>query len=180
MPLPNSAPATTSALIPTDRKPVSILFVCLGNICRSPLAEAVFSSLVSAHPTLMPLISQISSAGTSADYHSGAPPDPRTTATLKAHGIAGYKHKATKVTKEDFERYDWILAMDEENVRTLERMRKGRGTARVELLGRFGGREAEVVRDPYYDGGAEGFERAYEQCVRFTEGFCREVLGEEL
>ncbi|KAH8703249.1 putative low molecular weight phosphotyrosine protein phosphatase [Talaromyces proteolyticus] len=179
---------------PPNPAPASVLFVCLGNICRSTMAEGVFRSLAAPHRTS--LIGEIDSAGTGA-YHVNDPPDYRTMTTLRAHGIKDYNHAARKVTKDDFRTFDYILAMDQYNLRDLLRLRdsvaagarKG-GTraattpgadaniAEVRLFGDFnsdgtlnkrvgGGQEIE---DPYY-GGIHGFETAYEQAVGYSKGF---------
>lgn len=102
----------------TTAKPVNVLFVCLGNICRSPMADAVFRHVAGSHP----LIGEIDSAGTGA-YHSMEPPDPRTMSTLRRHGITDYDHAARMVTKDDFRTFDYILAMDRHNLRDLQRLR---------------------------------------------------------
>ena len=208
--------STTNPSNPPTTKPLSILFVCLGNICtapfsspfhstnhpfpagRSPLSHALFLHHV-AHlpPSLSRQFSTIDSAGTGA-YHAHSAPDPRTISTLTAHGVTGYTHAARKVRRRDYDDFDYILAMDGENLedlRALERRRgpAGRGRARVELFGKYGGGrgrkgaeddddededEGEEVIDPYY-GGEEGFEIVFEQADRFCRGFLREVLGDE-
>ena len=164
--------------------PVSILFVCLGNICRSPMAEAVFRHLT--HPS-HPLVSTVDSAGTGA-YHTGSAPDPRTMKVLRKNGVTGYTHAARMVTLQDFETFDWILAMDEDNLADLmaERRRaaekaakRGNGEVRlgrVVLFGEWGGRKGEEVADPYY-GGDNGFDVAYEQMLRFGKGFLKGIEG---
>ncbi|PYH84797.1 protein tyrosine phosphatase [Aspergillus uvarum CBS 121591] len=164
---------------------VNVLFVCLGNICRSPMAEGVFRHVAAAHP----LINQIDSAGTGA-YHAGESPDHRTMTTLRAHGITRYVHAARKVTKEDFLTFDYLLAMDKYNLRDLQETReavlasatkKSSGVAKVaevRLFGDFGVGGAlhervgggEVVQDPYY-GGVNGFKEVYEQVTRFSRNF---------
>lgn len=164
----------------TARPPISVLFICLGNICRSPMAEAVFRSLTSVdHPH----VATIDSAGTGA-YHAGDCPDPRTMSTLEENHILNYDHAARKVRNSDFTTFDYILAMDKENLHDLQRLRqrvlgKGgetQGTGKVVLFGDFGGgRQGEEVVDPYY-GARNGFEVAYEQMVRFSKGFIEEVL----
>ncbi|KAJ9261310.1 hypothetical protein DTO212C5_8350 [Paecilomyces variotii] len=99
--------------------PVNVLFVCLGNICRSPMAHAVFEKLAAQHPSL---IGEIDSAGTGA-YHALDPPDPRTMSTLRRHGITDFQHAARMITKDDFRHFDYILAMDKYNLRDLQRVR---------------------------------------------------------
>ncbi|KAJ5780778.1 Protein-tyrosine phosphatase low molecular weight mammalian [Penicillium paradoxum] len=98
----------------SNGRPVSVLFVCLGNICRSPMAEGVFRNLAATHPS----IGEIDSAGTAA-YHSLEPPDSRTMSTLRHHKIANYEHAARKVTREDFLTFDYLLAMDKANLSDL-------------------------------------------------------------
>lgn len=158
---------------------VSILFVCLGNICRSPMAEGVFRSLAASHP----LISRIDSCGTGA-YHAGDNPDPRTMAVLKANGITNYKHKARKVrVPQDFEEFDYVLGMDGMNMQDLKSMAKRKGVdvqseqCKLGLFGDYGGQRGEEVQDPYY-GGGKGFEVAFEQLNRFTKGLL-EVIEKE-
>lgn len=114
----------------------------------------------------------IDSAGTGA-WHAGDPPDRRTVAVCRQHGIP-IDGRARQVRAEDFQRFDIILAMDEENHADLSRHRGARqGRARIALLGDFDPEQAGAVGDPYY-GGAEGFERIYSQIERS----CRALLTE--
>lgn len=142
------------------------------------MAEAVFRSLTSG----ISKISSVDSAGTGA-YHTGDSPDPRTLSTLADNGIVDYDHAARKVQSADFTKFDYILAMDRDNLRDLQRMRqravKTDGDSppgKLMLFGDFGGRKGETVIDPYY-GANGGFDVGYEQMVRFSKGFLREVLG---
>lgn len=123
-----------------------VLMICLGNICRSPMAEAVLQHL---HPDW-----QVDSAGTGG-WHAGERPDPRTLAELRRHGIAT-SHRARQVAEEDFRRFDLLLAMDRLNLRDLHALRPTDATARVELF------DAEEVPDPWYDG-PEAFAAIYTQ-----------------
>lgn len=137
--------------------PMRVLMVCLGNICRSPMAEAVLRHL---RPDWT-----VDSAGTGA-WHAGEPPDRRALAELARHGIAT-SHRARQVTAEDYRRFDRVLAMDRAVLAELERRRPRDATARLELFDR-----AEVP-DPYYDG-PEAFAAVYEQIARR----CRELAAE--
>ncbi|MCJ1359208.1 MAG: hypothetical protein MMC33_009208 [Icmadophila ericetorum] len=157
--------------------PISVLFVCLGNICRSPMAEAVFRSMAKKDAR----IGFVDSAGTGA-YHTGDSPDSRTMSILEDNGITDYEHGARKIQMADFGRFDYILAMDRDNLRDLQRLRvraaaKGgeQSTGKVMLFGDFGGKKGEEVGDPYY-GARDGFEIAYEQMVRFSKGFLKDVV----
>lgn len=161
------------------------------------MSEGVFQSLVqpsnpSPTPT-HPLIRRIDSCGTGA-YHVGDGPDPRTMSTLKSHNIIKYRHRARQFDPStDFDAFNYILAMDDDNLAVLQRLRerfiKGRGgkeegVGKVMLYGEFGGRKrrngkGEVVVDPYY-GEDDGFEVAYEQAVRFGEAFLEELRAGRL
>ncbi|PMD57058.1 low molecular weight phosphotyrosine protein phosphatase [Hyaloscypha bicolor E] len=155
--------------------PISVLFVCLGNICRSTMAEAIFRSMVSKPPYLG-LISVIDSCGTGA-YHTGSSPDSRTMSTLEDKGITDYDHAARKIHTSDFQKFDFIFAMDRDNLRDLQRIhQRAGGKATVKLFGEFSGKKrAEEVDDPYY-GGRDGFEEAYQQLTRFTRNFLKETF----
>ncbi|KAK3173239.1 hypothetical protein OEA41_006568 [Lepraria neglecta] len=182
MPIQSNVQAASGTATTTSAPPISVLFVCLGNICRSPMAEAVFNSLTSSDPRL----STIDSAGTGA-YHEGDGPDPRTMSTLEDNGIVDYDHAARKVQASDFSTFGYILAMDKDNLNDLQRIKsrvtkKGNGTTgkemgKVMLFGDFGGKKGEQVGDPYY-GARNGFEIAYEQMVRFSKGFIAQVLDQ--
>jgi protein-tyrosine phosphatase len=147
---------------------MKILFVCLGNICRSPTAHGVMQKLVD-DAGLASRIS-IDSAGTG-NWHVGELPDPR---SREAAMLRGYDltHRARQVAPEDFERFDLILAMDRSNLRHLKAMPQGR--ARVDLLRSFepGAPAGAEVPDPY-SGGGEDFERVLDICERACAG----VLG---
>lgn len=135
--------------------PRNVLFVCMGNICRSPTAEGYFRH----HLARSELAGQVEtdSAGTHG-YHVGRPPDSRAMATVAQRGIDISDLRARRVVPADFERFDLILAMDEDNFRNLEAMDPG-GGATVGLMLEFSSRfeEFREVPDPYY-GGQDGFE----------------------
>lgn len=140
----------------SDKKEkVSVLFVCMGNICRSPTAEGVFRH----HVAEAGLVEQIfiDSAGTHA-YHVGNPPDRRASAAAQRRGISLVGLRARRVREDDFERFDYIVAMDEDNVAYLKDEAPVEHHSKLRLFLEFSsGREREVP-DPYY-GGASGFER---------------------
>jgi protein-tyrosine phosphatase len=124
----------------------SVLFVCLGNICRSPLAEAALR----AEAERAGLDILIDSAGTG-DWHIGSPPDPRAQAVAKRHGIDIRGYQGRQVEIADFHRFDHIFALDTRNLADLRRIAPGDATARVVLLmDAVPGREGSGVNDPYY------------------------------
>lgn len=132
-----------------------VLFVCLGNICRSPTAEAVFRHL--AHREAAGLAVEADSAGTHT-YHIGSAPDARTVAAALRRGIDMSGMRARVVEPADFERFDLLLAMDQQNYRHLLRMAPPERRDRVRLFLEFApDQERREVPDPYY-GGATGFE----------------------
>lgn len=131
----------------------AVLFVCLGNICRSPLAEAAFRAAAQAAG----LAAEADSAGTAA-YHVGSPPDPRSIAKAAEKGISIAHYRGRQVEGADFTRFTHIFALDHENLRNLQSIAPDSSSAHLSLLmDMVPGREGEAVPDPYY-GGEEGFE----------------------
>ncbi len=141
-----------------------ILFVCMGNICRSPLAEGVFRQLAEAHAGLE---LEIDSAGTHG-YHAGDPPDDRAIAAARRRGVDISKLRARKVQDQDFRQFDLIVAMDRQNFRVLSQQFP-RYSDRVRLLMDYAGERKADVPDPYY-GGMEGFEHALDLIERGAKG----------
>ena len=133
----------------------SVLFVCMGNICRSPTAEGVFRHVVEADGELNVLVD---SAGTHA-YHVGEPPDPRAQRAALDRGVDLGRLRARRVRSRDFFDFTHILAMDQQNLRLLQEMQPGRGGAELRLFLEFAEDQGSLeVPDPYY-GGRNGFER---------------------
>lgn len=157
-----------------------ILFVCLGNICRSPLAEAVFRHLVEREGLGSRFV--VDSAGTGG-WHVGEPPDARSAHTAQRRGIE-VRGSARKVGEDDFDSFDLIVAMDTSNLRDLEAMiaRTG-GSVTPRLLREFddeddGGADgATDVPDPYY-GGPQGFEDVFDIVFRSCCGLLAELRTE--
>jgi protein-tyrosine phosphatase len=134
---------------------VRILFVCLGNICRSPTAEVVLRTVASREAPDLAL--EVDSAGT-AGYHVGEPPDRRTRQAAARRGYDLSALRARVVEPDDFEHYDLILAMDRENLRALERRAPAHARGRLRLFLEFAPETGvSEVPDPYY-GGPNGFE----------------------
>jgi protein-tyrosine phosphatase len=156
-------------------KTVSICFVCLGNICRSPTAEGVMRHLVD-EATLAERI-LIDSAGTG-DWHIGQPPDERAQQAAGRRGYALAALRGRQIAAADFERFDLLIAMDDKNVAALRQVCPAQQRDKIRLLmefvpeadARWGG--AREVVDPYF-GGAEGFEQVLDQC----ETACRGLIA---
>lgn len=130
----------------------AVLFVCLGNICRSPLAEAAFR----LEAERLGLSVAVDSAGTGG-WHQGEPPDRRAQAAARRNGVDIGGYRARQVRKEDFVRFTHIVAMDPDNLADLERLRPPGAQAELSLMLEHAGRAGEPVEDPYY-GGDDGFD----------------------
>ncbi|MCG6987104.1 MAG: low molecular weight phosphotyrosine protein phosphatase [Gemmatimonadetes bacterium] len=153
-------------------EPTSVLFVCLGNICRSPLAEGVLRHLVQERGLGDRF--EIDSAGTG-DWHMGQPPDERSVQVASAHGIT-LGGRARRVRREDLDHFDLVVAMDRENLRDLQRLADGSGPrARLHLLSDFDP-EADHpdVPDPYYED-LSGFETLYRTVHRACESLLEQL-----
>jgi protein-tyrosine phosphatase len=149
---------------------VRILFVCLGNICRSPTAEGVMRGLI-AQSGLDGEVG-VESAGTG-DWHVGHPPDPRSVSAAAERGIE-LEGEARQVGPEDFERFDLLVAMDQANRDDLLRLAPDEeARAKVRLLRELGEGLEEDVPDPYY-GGEEGFT----EVVEIIDRNCRALIGQ--
>ena len=151
----------------------SVLFVCLGNICRSPLAEAAFRR----EAERLGLGAEVDSAGTG-DWHVGRPPDRRAIATARRNAIDISARRARQVTPADFRRFDHIVALDEANLAALEAMRPPGARARLSLLlDHVEGREGEAVADPYY-GEEAHFDVTWRDVVAGAEALARKIAAE--
>ena len=155
------------------RKP-AILFVCLGNICRSSLAEAAFRW----EAEQLGIDVEVDSAGTG-HWHIGEPPDRRAQAVARRHGIDISGYKARQVSAADFLRFTHILALDLDNLAVLEGLRPEEGTAELSLLlDHVAGREGEAVADPYY-GGASGFDTTWADVTSGARAIARRIAEEK-
>lgn len=147
---------------------VSVLFVCLGNICRSPMAEGVMRHLVS-EAGLQDAI-RVDSAGTGG-WHAGEPPHHGTRRVLKDRGIDTKGLKARQVLPGDLDSFDYIVAMDRENMAALERLRAKSGGRRIHLLTDFvEGARVKDVPDPWYTGN-------FEEVHALVDAGCRALLA---
>ena len=156
---------------------IRVLFVCLGNICRSPTAEGVFRARVAREGLAHAIATD--SAGTH-DYHIGDPPDSRAKAAAKRRGVDISDLRGRQVTREDFVRFDYVLAMDRSNLRHLARLCPKGMESRLRLLLEFtSGLDFDEVPDPYY-GGQDGFERVLDLAEAAAEGLLAHILSAHL
>lgn len=150
-----------------------VLFVCMGNICRSPTAEAVFRHLVEQQGLAGQII--IDSAGTH-DYHIGNPPDARSQAAAARRGYDLSGLRARQVVPEDFTTFDYVLAMDETNLDLLRQQCPEACRSRLKLFLTFAENvDLHEVPDPYY-GEAPGFEQVLDLVEHAGQGLLREII----
>lgn len=153
-----------------------VLFVCLGNICRSPTAEGVFSSKVTQRHLPSPI--EVDSAGTAA-YHINKSPDERSQREARLRGYDLGRLRARQVRNEDFSYYDYILAMDKSNLVHLQRLSPIPYRHKIELLLPYGSSGIEEVPDPYY-GGREGFQHVLDLLEEATEALLEEIIKKNI
>ncbi|MDX8442804.1 low molecular weight protein-tyrosine-phosphatase [Mesorhizobium australafricanum] len=153
-------------------KPIkSILFVCLGNICRSPLAEGVLRAVLAERGKHQGIV--LDSAATSG-WEIGSAPDPRSIAVAISHGIDISRQRARRIAPEDFSRFDLILGMDRANVRDLKALAPPAARDRIHLYLDFATGKAADVPDPYYDG-AEAFASVYRMIREASEALAKRL-----
>jgi protein-tyrosine phosphatase len=155
---------------------IGVLFVCLGNICRSPLAEGVFRAVV--REAGVEHLFEVDSAGTS-NYHRGEAPDPRTVETAARRGVR-LSHASRQITGQDLHRFQYVVVMDEQNLAKVRRLAESvRPETEIHLLRLFDAEAAGVrdVPDPYF-GGPDGFERVQEMVERACRGLLEHIRGE--
>uniref|UniRef100_A0A6M2DM81 Low molecular weight phosphotyrosine protein phosphatase n=1 Tax=Xenopsylla cheopis TaxID=163159 RepID=A0A6M2DM81_XENCH len=144
----------------TKRK---VLFVCLGNSCRSPIGESVFKQYADE-------TKWTADSAALADWNVGLLPNPRAVDILKRHNLTS-DHIARQVTEKDFFDFDFIFAMDRSNYNALHRLAPSNGKAKIFLLGDYHDNKGIIIRDPYFDVGDNGFELCYQQCCICCRNF---------
>jgi len=153
----------------TSQKP-GVLFVCLGNICRSPMAEGAFRAAAEKSG----LDCEADSAGT-ASYHIGEPPDRRAIATARRHNVDIAYFRGRQIEQDDFYRFTHIFALDSANLAGIKAIAPRDGTAKVALLmDLVEGREGTPVKDPYY-GDQRDFEAVWDEVTAASEALIEEL-----
>jgi protein-tyrosine phosphatase len=155
---------------------VRVLFVCMGNVCRSPISQGVFEELV-RREGLEGEIS-VDSAGTHS-YHMGRAPDPRAQESARRRGLDLSLQRARRITPEDCERYDYVLTMDGENYRLVSALCRS-GSAEIQPFLDYAPDCTQTeVPDPYY-GGPEGFERVMDLVEAASKGLLEDIKKKHL
>ncbi len=153
----------------SDKQVTSVLFVCTGNICRSPTAEGVFRHFV--HEAGLAERVEVDSAGTHA-YHTNEPADRRASAAAERRGYSLADIRARRIQDYDFDTFDYIIAMDRDNLALLTEQADAQHHHKIRLFLEFASGHEDEVPDPYY-GGAAGFERVLD----LVEDASRGLLG---
>ena len=154
--------------------PVRVVFVCLGNICRSPLAEGAFRHHVERAGLSHAF--DIDSAGT-AGYHAGEPPDPRSVQEAHRQGVDISRQRSRKLMATDLETFDYVLAMDRSNLRNIQALAKGPARAQIGLMLAEGDSSRAEVPDPYY-GGEQGFTAVWHMVDAATAALLKRIRVE--
>jgi protein-tyrosine phosphatase len=160
--------------IPQDHA-VNVLFVCLGNICRSPTAEGVFRNLIRQHNLSEQIY--IDSAGTSA-YHLGEPPDQRAQAAAKARGIDLTNLRARQTGEDDFARFDYIIAMDNDNLVKLKRQCPAGFENRIRLFLEYAPGADRTDRPDPYTSDSQGFELVLDLIEQASQGLLEHIQSQ--
>ena len=153
---------------------LSVLFVCLGNICRSPSADGVFRAKVEAAGLSDDIL--VDSAGTAA-WHIGKSPDSRSAEHALRRGYDLSMLRARQVTEEDFDQFDYVLAMDAQNLSDLKQLRRSSSKAELGLFLEYGAHAEKEVPDPYY-GGAQGFEHVLDLVESACDGLLAKLRSQ--
>ncbi|MFH2135226.1 MAG: low molecular weight protein-tyrosine-phosphatase [Pseudomonadota bacterium] len=158
-----------------NKEKVGVIFICMGNICRSPTAEAVFRHLVEREG--LEDVIHIDSAGTH-DYHIGEPPDSRTQRAAKQRGYEMGGLRGRQAEAGDFARFDYVLAMDEANLSMLQSLRPRDAQSHLGLFLEFAEHHHErEVPDPYF-GGADGFEHVLDLVEDASRGLLKRIRSQ--
>lgn len=149
---------------------IKILFVCHGNICRSTMAESVFTHLVNQQGLSSRFV--IASAATSRE-EIGNPPHRGTVDKLRREGIPVVPHRAVQMTREDYDQYDYLIGMDSANIRNMIRIVGGDPEGKIHKLSDFAGQQGDIA-DPWYTG---NFEDTYRDVLAGCEGLLAHCTG---
>ena len=155
-------------------KPVRVLFVCMGNICRSPTAHGVFQALVEKEGLGSAI--QVDSAGTHS-YHIGSRPDSRSQATAKQRGVDLSKLRGRRFIADDFTDFDYLLGMDQSNIENMRAIKPESATARLQLMLEYSKQYSAVeVPDPYF--GNDGFDLVFNMIDDAAHGLLQHIRRE--
>jgi protein-tyrosine phosphatase len=156
---------------------VRVLFVCMGNICRSPLAQGVFEEVVRREGLEGNV--EVDSAGTHGYYHAGEPPDARAQKSAARRGVDISSQRARRLVPEDCEGFDYIVTMDEENYRTVAALCRRSDVEIRPFLDFTANLQEKDIPDPYY-GGSDGFDHVLDLVEEASEGLLQDIRKQHL
>ena len=156
---------------------VRVLFVCMGNICRSPLAQGVFEEVVRRERLEGNV--EVDSAGTHGYYHAGEPPDARAQKSAARRGVDISSQRARRLVPEDCEGFDYIVTMDEENYRTVAALCRQSDVEIRPFLDFTANLQEKDIPDPYY-GGSDGFDHVLDLVEEASEGLLQDIRKQHL
>ncbi|XP_053676110.1 low molecular weight phosphotyrosine protein phosphatase 1-like [Anopheles nili] len=146
---------------------MKILFICIGNSCRSPMAESVMKSTAARHN----LTDWHIDSAALREWNVGRRPEERALAVLAENGLSS-DHVGRQICPDDFRRFDYVFGMDESNMADLQELAPVGCSAKIELLGKYRGKELDkIIIDPYFEHGIHGFRRCFDQIVICCENF---------
>ncbi|MEE8366127.1 MAG: low molecular weight protein-tyrosine-phosphatase [Gammaproteobacteria bacterium] len=154
-----------------NKDPVKVLFVCMGNICRSPTAHGVFQALVDEQGLNSQIL--VDSAGTHS-YHIGSPPDPRSLSAAQSRGVDLSGLRARQFQSNDYNHFDFLIAMDQSNRSHMAALNPGKGQAKLVLMLEYSkSYKQREVPDPYY--GDDGFDQVFDMIADASAGLLEHI-----
>jgi protein-tyrosine phosphatase len=158
----------------SSRQPIKVLFVCMGNICRSPTAHGIFQQLVDQQGLGDSI--QVDSAGTHS-YHTGNPPDARSQTTARERGVDLSGQRARRFVSDDFLEFDYLIGMDEDNVAYMQSKRPDDASSQAQLMLRYSNQyNRPDVPDPYF--GNDGFDLVFDMIDDASRGLLRHIRNQ--
>jgi low molecular weight phosphotyrosine protein phosphatase len=162
--------ATFRVITMEEENNIKVLFVCLGNICRSPMAEAVFKHTIKQKGLESKF--KVDSCGTG-DWHVGQPPNPKSVEVCRKNNV-DIDHIARKILKKDFYEFDYLLCMDNSNLDNIKHLKPKDSKSTAQLFGDHDPQGEKIIRDPYY-GDIKDYEKNFKQVTRCSEGFLKSL-----
>jgi len=158
----------------SELQPVKILFVCMGNICRSPTAQGLFQQMIREQGLDKRIL--VDSAGTHS-YHIGNPPDSRSQAVARRRGIDLSKLRSRRLVRDDFIKFDYLLGMDSDNIADMHAIRPDEASAQLQLMLEYSKRYSQRdIPDPYF--GNDGFEMVFDMIDDASRGLLEHIRSE--
>jgi protein-tyrosine phosphatase len=167
-------PESAELITMSSQQPIKVLFVCMGNICRSPTAHGIFQKLVDEQDLGDSI--QVDSAGTHS-YHTGNKPDARSQATAKERGVDLSGLRARRFVSDDFREFDYVIGMDQDNIAHMQAIRPDGASSQAELMLHYSNQYTRPdVPDPYF--GNDGFDLVFDMIDDASRGLLRHIRNQ--